>query len=124
LIEEHDARHPNRTEDDREVLIELALPSMGPKASCRVKYAGFGIDWDRDFLITAEKPLVPKTDLQKLWEDARDLIMYLATKPVKRPSYEIREARRMLDHYNIEYKAYAHLFHKEVRDAQAQQVQG
>ena len=74
--------------------------------------AGFDMD-DGRFLIYPNIPLVQKTDSQILWEKAQDLLCYLASKPVKSPSYPIREARSILKDAGIDYSVYEELYHRK-----------
>lgn len=82
---------------DAQVRILLSIPSIGPAPTCEVEQANLGMDWDADsFILRPELRLVQKTQDQDLWEQARNLLYWLASKPSQRPSYEIRQARKIL----------------------------
>lgn len=99
-------------EDTDEVKILLSLPSIGPRATTGIKYAKFGFDWDIGLLLTPEVRLVPKTDKQDIFEAALDLLMFIATKPRKKESYETRTAARILTKYGrADFQKFAHLYH-------------
>lgn len=98
-----------------EVLVKIAEPSVGPSATSPVSVAYFGIDWDRDLLIVPTEQLSRKTEHQSVFESALDLLMYIATKPVKNESYEVRTAKRILSKYGRtdEYlEKYRHIYHR------------
>lgn len=100
-------------EDDR-VVISTTKPSAGPSSSTGVTSCCPGFDWDRgSFIINPETPLVPKTDNERIHDMARDLILYLATKPSKRESYEIRIAKKIAEKVIPDYMKYQKFFHKE-----------
>ena len=85
--------------DDLDVLISVALPSIGPAATDMVTRARIGFDWDKDLILSTETPLVPKQENQSVFESAYDLLMWLATDPVRNDSYEARAARRIVMKY-------------------------
>lgn len=85
--------------DAEEISVILALPSMGPRAHSKVKWAGFGFDWDRGLQFETEARLVPKSEKQDIWEAGYELLSYIATKPAKKQSYEIRTAERIFRKY-------------------------
>ena len=102
--------------DEREVLIRLTLPSMGPVASETVESAHVGFDWDRDLILEPSRPLVPKEEKQSIFESGYDLLMWLATKPMARESYEVRTAKGILKRHGKteeDFKKFRHLFHKD-----------
>jgi len=99
---------------NKEVVVEIAKPSVGPRASVKAKYAGFGMDWEANrFAITPEVALTLKSEKEEIWDMAKDLIMWIATKPVKKDSYEIRTAKRILDKNGTEYMKYQKILHGE-----------
>jgi len=80
------------------VEIILDKGSVGGNTASHVVWAGFGFGRDHGrFLLKAQDSLVIKTEDEKLFDMARDLIIWLGTKPVKRDSYEIRSAKRILE---------------------------
>lgn len=100
--------------DDRHVGIRLALPSVGPLAISKITRAWVGYDWDRDLILETSQKLVPKTDKQDVFEAAFDLLAYIATKEVKKDSYEIRTAKMILARYGYgeeKLKMIARVFH-------------
>lgn len=108
-------RHPERDHEELSVLI--ALPSVGPRACVKVTDAMFGFDWDRGLQFRTEERLVPKNDKQDVFESAFELIAYLATKPVKRKSYEQDKAERILRKYGCDDEKlamYRRVFHRKV----------
>lgn len=99
-------------EDTCDVKILLSLPSLGPRATTDIKFANFGFEWDVGLLLTPEVRLVPKTDKQDIFEAAFELLMYIATKPRKKESYETRVAARILTKYGrADFQKFAHLYH-------------
>jgi hypothetical protein len=99
-----------------EVIVRLALPSMGSVAADKVTAAHFGFDWDRDLILDTESPLVPKSENQAIFENAYDLLMWLATNPAKHESYEIRRAKQILSSYGKtqeDFERLRHLFHRK-----------
>lgn len=103
------------TRDNEAVSVLLELPSMGPRANTKVKHASFGFDWDKGLQFTTEARLVPKNDKQDIYEAAYDLLFWLATKPQKKETYEVRTAKRILIEYGTtqeELDKLSHLFHE------------
>ena len=106
--------------DNEEISVLLALPSIGPRAHTKVTDASFGHDWDRGLQFRTEARLVPKNDKQDVFEAAYELLAWLATKPVKRQSYEQRTAERILRKYGCDDEKltiYRRVFHKEEVDS-------
>jgi hypothetical protein len=102
--------------DSEPVSVLLALPSIGPRAHSHVKHAAMGHDWDRGLLLTAETSLVPKNDKQSIFESAYEFLLWLATKPVKKESYEVRTAKRIVGKYGVTEERLGELrniFHRE-----------
>lgn len=115
LLKKNHEYHQGR-QDDEPVSVLLALPSVGPRANSRVKSASFGIDWDRGLQFITEDRLVLKTDKQDVFEQAFDLIAWIATKPVKKESYELRTARKILKQNGWDEEklaTYQRIFHGE-----------
>lgn len=109
ILREEDPRY-----DEEDVKVVLDLPSFGPRATTKVKYASFGFDWDKGLLITAEASLVPKNNKQEIYEQAKDLLFYIATKPTKKHGYEQREAIRILKKNGLtdeKLASYQSIFH-------------
>jgi hypothetical protein len=99
-------------EDTDEVKILLDLPAIGPRATTSIKFAAFGFDWETGLLLTPERKLVPKTDKQDIFEAAFELLMFIATKPRKKESYETKIAANILIKYGRpDYQKFAHLYH-------------
>lgn len=114
LIDRQLAMHPSRGEC--EVVVTLAMPSMGPVASTYISSAYFGIDWDGNHLLVNPKfPLSLKTDNESIFDMARDLLGYLATKPSKRQSYETRTALKIFERLKYDIMKYQHIFHHDVK---------
>ena len=104
-------------EDAIEVGVIIASPGIGATPAVKVRSAGRGIDWDDGvFLIGTTEPLVVKSKKEKAFDLAVDLLWFLATKPTKRETYEIRMAKSSLKHagYSEEdFKRLRNIFHKE-----------
>lgn len=100
--------------DERKCVVRLAKPSMGSIASVEVESVWHGFDWDRALIIETKIPIVEKHENQSVFESAYDLLMFIATKSVKKESYEIRTAREILDRYKVNYKEFANLYHKPI----------
>lgn len=102
--------------DDDDVVIAIAKSGMGAHPCVNVKGVHSGFDWDHGkFMIFAEEPLVVKTDKEQMYDMAWELMLYIATKPVKRETYEITAARRMFERLGYDYMQYQHLFHREIK---------
>lgn len=83
--------------DDWDLNILLSIPSIGGRASCGVRSIGFGFDWEiGKVLINPVLRLSKKTESEDVYHGATEFLLWLASKPVKRESYEIREAKRIL----------------------------
>jgi hypothetical protein len=112
----HMLNHSDRHDDD-DVCIVLSMPSMGPRASSLVKSASFGFDWEKgQVMLTPEKRLSEKTKEEDVYHAASDLLMYIATKPAKRESYETRRSKQILlrcGYTEEDLLKYRRLFHKE-----------
>jgi hypothetical protein len=76
FLKEHIERHPDKAELN--ILVELNYPSLGEISSSKVINARLGFDWDRDFILSTEEPLVIKTNNEKLYDNTFDLIYMLA----------------------------------------------
>ena len=107
--------HSDRHDDD-DLVIGLAMPSVAYRACSGVKSVGFGIDWDRGrVFIEPELRLSEKTLPEDAYHMSSDLLMYLATKPSKRESYETRTAKSILlraGYKEEDFEKYRDLFHK------------
>lgn len=113
LLRDEDTRY-----DEEEVSVLLDLPSFGPRAFSKVKYASFGFDWDKGLQFTCEHNLVPKNNKQEIYEQARDLLFYMATKPTKKHGYEQREAIRILKKNGLtdeKLASYQSIFHPQAK---------
>lgn len=103
--------------NEMKVVVALASPSIGFCASTPVKHAHAGFDWDSgSFILTTEDRVVKKTQHEDAFDAASDLLMYLATKPSKRESYETRMAKSILKRTGYteeQFDKYRHLFHEE-----------
>lgn len=101
---------------DLNVVIKLNSPSIGGSATTSVRGITRGIDWDRgNFFIHAKDPVVVKTKHESAFDAARDLLMYLATKPSKRKSYETSTAQDILKRVGYteeEFIKYSKFFHR------------
>lgn len=106
-----------RDSSDLIVAIKTCSPSVGPSSSVTVDRAWAGMDWDRNtFFIGPSIRLVEKSENEDVFDMARDLLMYLATTPTKRPSYAIRQARRILKKTGMtedDFVKYAKFFHRD-----------
>lgn len=111
------SRHNGPYDDEREVVILISKPSIGPRATTPVKSISFGFDWENGLaLIRAEETLVPKSKKEELYDLSHGLLMYIATKPNKKETYEIREAKRALEkagYTEEDFKKYRRLYHNE-----------
>ena len=94
FLEHHDSR-----QDEEELAVVVALPSIGPKAISKITHFNFGFDWDKGLLFITEHSLVPKHDSQSIYESAKELLLYMATKPTKKQGYEQRTAISILKRY-------------------------
>ena len=115
ILNRYHGYHSGRS-DDEPVSVILALPSIGPRANTKVKSASFGFDWDRGLQFGTEARLVPKNEKQDVFEAAFELLAWIATKPVKKETYEIRTARKILERYGCDeekFALYRRVFHKE-----------
>jgi hypothetical protein len=102
--------------DERQVLVRLTKPSMGPVSSDVIQSAWFGFDWDRDLILEPTQPLVVKSEKESAFDIAYDLLFYIATKPLKTETYEVRQAKRILKSIgktDEDFNKLRHLFHKE-----------
>lgn len=83
--------------DDWDLAIPLSKPSIGAIATCKVRSISFGFDWEHGkALINPEGRLNEKTKPEDVYHDASEFLLWLATKPIKRETYEMREAKRIL----------------------------
>lgn len=103
-----------RDHEDPEVVIPIAKTSVGLKASVDVDSISKGIDWNKNkfFLHTKEK-LVPKSDKEQAYDMAWEFLLWIATKPVKKETYEVREARRIFDLIGYDYMKYQRFLHQD-----------
>jgi hypothetical protein len=104
-------------QDEEEVQVILSIPSLGPRATSKVKDVSFGFDWDKGLLIHTENPLVIKNDKQSIFEESYSLLMKIATESfiVKKETKTHQEAKRVLNKMGISnevIKSYIHLYHK------------
>jgi hypothetical protein len=108
---------PLLTHEEDDIVVILGSPSIGPRAMTDVTDAHHGFDWERGKLILKTKETVTvKTKEESVYYEAHELMMYLATKPVKRESYEILSARRILKrcgYTDADFEKYRKFFHKE-----------
>lgn len=82
---------------ENRVVILLAKPSMGSHASIGIESAMPGMDWDSgSFMLKPNKAVVMKTEGEEAFDMAIDLLTWLASKPVKRETYEVRTAKRIM----------------------------
>lgn len=108
-----DERH-----DGELVSVLLDLPSIGPRAYSKIIDGSIGFDWDKGLQFKTEHKLVPKNEKQSIYELAFDLLCWIATKPVKKESYEIRTAKRILLKYGYTQEkldSYQKICHPEVK---------
>ena len=107
----------NDTHDDDDLKIRLAMPSIGPVATSDIESVAFGFDWESgSLIINPTRRLSEKTQNEDTYHMASDLLMFLATKPAKRESYETGTAKKILlkAGYTAEQLTkYQKLFHKE-----------
>lgn len=118
MLEQLIARNPHHDRNEP-VKVLVDLPSVGPQAHVTLTHAGFGFDWDRGLLLKPEKSLVPKEKKQDIFEDAYQLLLYIATKPEKKQSYEKRTAKTILARYGIDQSfldKFQYLFLKDYKD--------
>lgn len=114
-----DALNHSADHDDDDLMISLSMPSIGPIAMSAIKGASFGFDWENGkVILQPERRLSEKTKEEDVYDMAKDLIMYLATKPSpsKRWKYETDQARKILlraGYTEEQLNKYAGIFHKE-----------
>jgi hypothetical protein len=100
--------------DEDELVIPLAKPGIGSRPSVSVKSVSGGIAWDSGkVFLSSESPLVIKTESENAFDLSREFLMWLATKPNKRATYEILEARAILDKLGIDYMKYQKFLHQD-----------
>lgn len=64
--------------DDDELAIKISSPSIGRQAVNHLRSVSFGFDWDKGTTILyPEDGLVIKSDKEKLWDAAYDLLYFL-----------------------------------------------
>jgi hypothetical protein len=86
--------------DPAEVVINIAKPSIGPTATCKVTSAYYGFDWENGlFILSPAQPLVPKTEKEELWDAASGFIFSLSEEKTYRgnPTSLALEAKRILE---------------------------
>jgi hypothetical protein len=83
-----------------EVVIRIDKHSIGPSATVPVRCVAHGFDWDNGkVIIHPETPLVPKSNKEKLFDEAYNFIFQCA---LGRNIHVAKEAKRLL------IKAYGH----------------
>ena len=99
---------------DDDIVIPISKPSMGPRACVGIESVTIGFDWDsgKIFFHPGES-LVVKTENEEIWDMARDLIMWIATKKVKNKGYEQRNAISILERLKIDFMKYQDVLHHE-----------
>lgn len=118
ILKRHDDGRSSmfHNELDDPISVILSLTSIGPRAHSKITHASFGFDWDRGLQFTPDHRLVPKNEKQDVYEAASELLCYLGTKPVKKQTYEQREALRILKKYGYtddEIEKIRSVYHKE-----------
>jgi hypothetical protein len=107
----------SRGVSEAKVVIPLATPSIGCSASTEVESGHPGIDWNNGYFFLGTKDrVVKKSQHEDVFDAATDLLMYLATKPSKRESYETRTAKSILrrtGHVDEDFEKYRRFFHRE-----------
>lgn len=103
--------------DEDQISIPLSIPSIGATAKVDVVNFSVGFDWDnKHIFLSPKEDLVVKSENQELWDRARDLLMYLATKPIKKHAHEVASAKRIMTKFGIteeQLQKYASIYHKE-----------
>jgi hypothetical protein len=85
--------HSPSTSESR-VVIKLDKPSIGGSATCEVKNASFGFDWDNGkFILWPDGSLVKKTEDETLYDETRSFVCRCAVTGTKALQ---KEARRLL----------------------------
>lgn len=85
--------HSAQTRHDK-VVIKLDKPSVGGMATCDVKQASVGFDWNMGkFILWPEDSLVKKTEDESLFDATRDFVCRCA---VTGPKALQKEAQRLL----------------------------
>lgn len=110
------AYHENQ--QDEEVKLSVALPSVGPSATVDIESASFGFDWDRGLILTTKERLVPKENNQDIYEAAQDLLMTLATEcfVMKKQKWENKKSAFILlrmGYTKEQLEKYVRLFHRD-----------
>jgi hypothetical protein len=114
-----DALNYSTDHDDDDLMIRLQMPSIGPVAMSAISGSYFGFDWEHGkVILQPERRLSEKTKEEDVYDMAKDLIMYLATKPSpsKRWKYETDQAKKILlraGYTEEQLVRYANIFHKE-----------
>lgn len=105
---------------DCDLVVRLTSPSIGGCAKAEIASVSFGHDWDSGNLIfNPSNDLVVKSRDESIFDAARELLMFLATKPGKRDSYEVRRAKDILKKYGYtdeDFNKYRHLYHRELKN--------
>lgn len=66
---------------DQTVKIAIASPSIGPRATCDVRFAYFGFDWESGmFVLNPTESLVVKSEKEEVWDLAFDHIYTMSKK--------------------------------------------
>jgi ABC-type oligopeptide transport system ATPase subunit len=99
--------------EDAELMIHLAMPSIGPIAMCGIKSGRFGFDWENGkFILEPQDRVSIKTVDEDVYHMSRELLMDLATSKSK--SYVTRQAKEILlkaGYSEEKLNKYRHLFH-------------
>ncbi len=116
FLKEYLDRISDKARMDLPVKVILSIPSVGPRAFSLVTHVNFGYDWDKGLLLTTKESLVPRSEDQLAYQMAHELLLFIATKPVKKESYEIRRAKQILFRLGKDQDyldKVSHIFHKK-----------
>jgi len=102
---------------ESEVVIALDMPSIGGIACETISNGRLGFYWDSGkFILTTSKPISHRTENEQIFEQARDILSFIATKPTKKQGYEQRTALTIFKRLGIDIMKYQKIFHRDLED--------
>lgn len=112
ILNDYASRDPDFDKND--IRIPISKPSVAHKATVNVGGIYVGFDWDQGVVFIAPAiDLVPLTEKEHAFDMAIEFLMWLATKPNKNETYEIRQAKAILDNAGIEYMKHQRFLHQD-----------
>lgn len=98
--------------EDFKVAVRLSTPSIGAVAIGEIESSYVGFDWDHgNYILTTKTPINLKHENEEIFDQARDLLAYIATKPNKNRSYEQITALNIFKRVGVDIMEYQHIFH-------------